>query len=263
LMASVLIVEDEAIVAIDLQRKLTKAGYTVPFVADSAEEVFSTIEKSPPDVVLMDIRIRGKRDGIEVAEVIRQTSDLPIIFTTGQGDEKTVERACRTLASGYLVKPISFPTLCSSIEMAVYRTKTASAHAQELTVGHVERLKLHEARDLERLVKLIEGFPAAMMLLNANGGVVYANPRIESVLGYERNSLPGEKLERLCVMARETGRRLDLASVISESTSQMPWVEEDFYLRRKNGARFLAEVSFRAITFKVTTFVLASLVELG
>src|ERR1700733_10289757 len=91
--AQILIVEDEAIVSLDIKRTLTNAGYEVCHVAASAEDALRSMESVLPDLVLMDIHIKGKTDGVETAEKIRQKFQVPVIFVTAHADNATLERA--------------------------------------------------------------------------------------------------------------------------------------------------------------------------
>src|SRR6188768_2723619 len=90
---SVLIVEDEQIVALDLQQTLQGLGYEALAIAATAEEAILRASERRPDLVLIDIRIKGKRDGIETAAVLRDRFSIPIVFLTAHADPGTVERA--------------------------------------------------------------------------------------------------------------------------------------------------------------------------
>jgi PAS domain S-box-containing protein len=122
--AKILMVEDESIVAIDLQHRLTGMGYSVPAVAASGQDALKKASEIRPDLVLMDIRLRGDMDGIEVAEQIRDLLDIPPVYLTAYTDEDTLRRAKITEPFGYIVKPFDERTLRSTIEMALYRCKT-------------------------------------------------------------------------------------------------------------------------------------------
>lgn len=102
----ILIVEDNAIIAIDLQNTLIKLGYTVPAVVSSGEEAINKVKENNPDLVLMDINLYGEMDGVEAASKIHTFSDTPIIYLTAYTDEKTLERAKITEAYAYILKTI-------------------------------------------------------------------------------------------------------------------------------------------------------------
>ena len=93
----VLVVEDEAIVARDLQMRLRDLGYLVPAIAHTGNDAVRLAEEVVPDLVLMDINLDGKVDGIEAAAIIRQQRDIPVVYLTAYTDKETVERAKRDL----------------------------------------------------------------------------------------------------------------------------------------------------------------------
>ena len=117
----ILIVEDENIVALDLCRRLTKLGYQILGTASSAHNAIKLIEKNTPDIILMDIRIKGNVDGIEAAETIRRNFGIPIIFLTAYSEEATLLRASVTKPYGYLLKPFSEQELHVTIQVALER----------------------------------------------------------------------------------------------------------------------------------------------
>jgi len=119
--ARVLIVEDESIIALDIQTSLQNAGYQVVSIATNAEEALSYTADLQPDLVLMDIRLRGEMDGVETAEQIRQTWQLPVIFLTAHADENTLSRAKKTQPFGYILKPFEDRELITMIEIALSR----------------------------------------------------------------------------------------------------------------------------------------------
>src|SRR6266545_2438219 len=130
--AKILIVEDEAIEAMDLQQRLVGFGYPLPDVAYNGEDGIRKVELTQPDLVLMDIMMPGKLDGVAVAEQIRSRFDIPIIFITAYTDENTLSRAKITAPYGYIVKPFQERDLQITVDMALYRHKTEKElHARE------------------------------------------------------------------------------------------------------------------------------------
>src|SRR4051812_14064460 len=89
----ILVVEDEGIIAADIQDRLQAMGYHVPSTIPSAEEALKSIPQSRPDLVLMDIILKGKMDGIEAADIQRQQFDIPVVFLTSHSDQNTLARA--------------------------------------------------------------------------------------------------------------------------------------------------------------------------
>ncbi len=121
--AKILIVEDEAIIAMEIESQLQGLGYEVTSIVDTGEKAVKKAEEDKPDLILMDIRIKGEMDGIEAAEEIRNRFGIPVIFSTAYLDEERIERAKITMPFGYVLKPIQERDLKVTIEMALYVAK--------------------------------------------------------------------------------------------------------------------------------------------
>ena len=117
----ILIVEDEGIVALDLQERLEYLGYEVCGIADTAKNALRLSAKYSPNLVLMDIVLKGERDGISAAKQIYDLFEIPVVFLTAYADEKTLMRAKQSNPHGYIVKPFNIQMLQSNIEMALHR----------------------------------------------------------------------------------------------------------------------------------------------
>jgi len=107
----ILIVEDESLIALQLEIKLSKMGYEICSLSASGEEAIYAAKNDHPDVILMDIRLIGEMDGIEAARQIGQFSRTPVIFTTGYPDNSLKERAMKLKPSAFLIKPIEIQTI--------------------------------------------------------------------------------------------------------------------------------------------------------
>src|ERR1035438_308824 len=114
---TILIVEDEKIVAMDIAGGLKSAGYLVSGIVSSGKEAIDLVEKNPPDLILMDIRIKGDIDGIQTAEIIQGHHDIPIVYLTAFADENTLSRARITAPYGYIIKPFDKKTAHTMIEI--------------------------------------------------------------------------------------------------------------------------------------------------
>jgi PAS domain S-box-containing protein len=123
LKTKILIVEDEAIVAKNIEKHLLNAGYKVVGLATKAEESIEKAETEKPDLILMDIKLKGDMDGIEAANKIRESLRLPVIFLTSYTDDETFQRAKLTDPFGYLIKPFEIKDLKRTVEMALYKNK--------------------------------------------------------------------------------------------------------------------------------------------
>ena len=118
---SILVVEDESIVAKDIQNSLKKLGYSVPSVENTGEDAIDATGKYKPDLVLMDIMLKGDISGIEAAEQVKNRYQIPVIFLTAYADESTLSKAKITEPYGYIIKPFKEIDLHTSIEMALYK----------------------------------------------------------------------------------------------------------------------------------------------
>ena len=119
--ARVLIVEDERVVATHVERSLQDAGYVVTGIAASASEAAALVAEQPPDVALVDIRLRGRGEGFEIAERLRSENDVPVVYMTAHTDDDTLQRAARTGAYGYVVKPFTIGEVKSALQVALYK----------------------------------------------------------------------------------------------------------------------------------------------
>jgi response regulator RpfG family c-di-GMP phosphodiesterase len=134
--AQVLIVEDEGIIAADIQDRLTSLGYDVPATVASGEEALQRIPVLTPDIVLMDIVLQGQMDGVEAAAAIRQQFEIPVIFLTAHADESTVQRAKLTEPFAYIIKPFEERELHTALEMALHRHKMERERAKQYADEH-------------------------------------------------------------------------------------------------------------------------------
>lgn len=115
----ILVVEDEGIVSIDIRNILTRLGYQVTAAAFSGEEAVEKARENQPDLVLMDIGLKGEIDGIQAAIQIKTDSGIPVIFLTGFADENTLSRARDVNPAGYIIKPINEDELADTIRKAL------------------------------------------------------------------------------------------------------------------------------------------------
>lgn len=204
--ATILVVEDESIVAMDLRQRLTAMGYAVPALAGSAPEALKKAEELRPDLVLMDIRLRGDMDGIETAEQIHDLFGVPPVYLTAYTDADTLRRAKITEPFGYVVKPFDERTLRSTIEMALYHAKSE------------RQLKRHEAW-LEATLRCVsEGLVGA----DENWRVVFMNAAAEALLGRKRAEASGLDLFQVVRFEgeREQQRARQLMKEVRENFGQ-------------------------------------------
>lgn len=123
----VLIVEDEKILALNMENELTDKGYSVTGREDNAADVFASIKRNCPDIVLMDIRLHGKNDGILIAKGIREQYSIPVIYITQLDDEKIFKKAKETFPQNYINKPYHRGVLHRAIELALQNLTTSDS----------------------------------------------------------------------------------------------------------------------------------------
>ncbi len=152
----VLVVEDEALIAFDLERRLTRAGFEVVGRADDRDSALELAAARLPQLVLMDISLRGSVDGIETAKQLGGLLDAPVVFLTAYADDETVRRAAEISPYGYLVKPIDDRALLATVSVAL--TRSAADTRARLLAAAVEAtstgIALVDARDPERRIFL-------------------------------------------------------------------------------------------------------------
>jgi len=165
---SILITEDEILVARDLERRLHKFGYQVADIVDTGEDAVQKTATLHPDLVLMDIRLSGEMDGIAAAMQIRSAHKTPVVFVTAHADLETLERAGMSEPLGYIVKPFQEQALHAAIETAFYR------HRAE-----------RRLRDMERwLATTLRSIGDAVIATDEAEHITYLNPVAERLTGW-------------------------------------------------------------------------------
>ena len=149
--ARIHVVEDSPVVALHIRRFLERSGYQVPSVVPSGEEAIEHVAASPPDLVLMDIQLEGRMDGIEAARVIWDRFAVPVVYLTANSDQATFSRAVGGAPYGYLVKPFDERTLQATVEVALKRYEDERARLDEAE----QRMAKH-TQDLSRMGHALE-----------------------------------------------------------------------------------------------------------
>jgi AmiR/NasT family two-component response regulator len=171
----ILIVEDEAIIAMELRETLEHLGYMVVGNELRGEDAVLAAGKLRPDVVLMDIHLKGKMDGIEASDRIARRYDIPVIYTTAHSDRETLSRAIRTQPYGYIIKPFNEHDLYSNIEMAM----------------HKHRVKSRLEGSPEMVDSAINMVAGAVVITDAEGRIERLNLEAERVTGYRLSDVEG------------------------------------------------------------------------
>jgi diguanylate cyclase (GGDEF)-like protein len=152
----IFVVEDDGIVAVDIADALKRFGYRFVGRAASADEALRKIEETMPELVLMDVRLKGDTSGITVAEYVRRRLEIPVVFLTASSDGPTIRRALTTEPLGYLVKPFREIDLCAAIELALNRHRAEMAFRErEAHLSHASLVddltQLHNRRSFMAL----------------------------------------------------------------------------------------------------------------
>ena len=174
----ILVVEDEQIVAMDIQRTLQGLGYDVPDLVASGSKAIETAETLQPDLVLMDIRLRGPMDGITAAHMIRERWDIPVVYLTAHADPDTLQRAKITEPFGYVLKPFEGRDLQTTVEMALYKYK-------------IDR-KLRESESW--LSATLSSIGDGVIATDWEGRIVFINPVAQSLTGWNGQQAVGRPL---------------------------------------------------------------------
>lgn len=207
----ILIVEDERIIALDIKRILLHLQYEVVGIASSGNQALDMVKHYQPDLILMDIKLEGDKDGIETTQIIRGKYNLPVIYLTSYTDESTLQSAKYTEPFGYILKPFEERELYATIEMALYRHKLEA----ELQQRHNELQKLFDSArtltsDLDFDIVLNKIARSAMDIMQAQSCTIYLLdeskqrliPKIAIEPGYEQQVLS----ETLSIDDSFTGR---------------------------------------------------------
>ena len=231
----ILVVEDQRLIAADIENTLKKLGYVVVGNVSSGEDAISTSDQVRPELVLMDVRLRGEMDGIQAAEIIRDRFNVPVVYLTAYADEETILRASKTTPFGYVVKPFNERELRATIEIAFY------THRMERTVAD-ERAKRHAAEEFRILVDGVRDY--AIFMLDGSGRVTTWNSGAERLKGYKGDEIIGKDFS---VFYTDEARQAGHPKRLLETALREGRCEEENWRVRKDGTQFLASVIITAI----------------
>ena len=184
---TILIVEDDGVLGLQLQNMLVNLGYNVPDPVATGEETIVAVAVERPDLILMDIQLAGEMDGVTAAGRICSMADIPIVFLTGFFQDPLLQRAKIAAPYGYLIKPVSLRELTATIEMALYKhslDRQLKEINNELCLAQVE---LNAART--RYFDLYDMAPVGYCTLSEKGLILEANLTATTLLGVARGPL--------------------------------------------------------------------------
>lgn len=188
--AKILIVEDESIVALNIKNRLEKLGYAVVATISSGEVAIQTAAETSPDLVLMDIKLKGKIDGIEAATTIRSQLQIPVVYLTAYADDETLNRAKLAEPYGFILKPFESRDLCTAIEIALYK--------------HQIEKQLRERE--QWLTTTIRSIGDAVITTDSQGVVTFMNPVAEELTRWKQEEVLGCQLTQVFHAVHESTR---------------------------------------------------------
>ena len=179
--AKIMIVEDEPITAEDLQEALIQMGYTVSAMVSTAADAIRQAERTRPDLIIMDIHIRGDVDGVDAARTIRQRFDIPAVYLTAHADAETLSRAKLAEPLGYIIKPFQEPEMQATIEMAL----------------HKQSIDRQGKQTQERLSAALGAIGEGVITVDASGSVTLLNPAAEAWTGWNQFEALGKNIDEV------------------------------------------------------------------
>jgi len=200
----ILIVEDEVITAMFIQEYLEKIGYEVIDAVSTGEEAIKLVETDKPDLVLMDIMLKGKMTGIDAAKIIYLKHNIPIIYLTAYSDEDTLNKTKETSPFGYLVKPIEEHSLRATIEMAINKYREES------------NLK----KNYNWLNTLVESVSDGLISTDMNGLLRFINTEAENIISLKKDDILNKNF-------------FDVISLVDSSTNKA--IEKNIFFLIKEG----------------------------
>lgn len=227
--AKLLIVEDEPVVALDLQQEVEQLGCEVVGLAESADEALVAAELSRPDLALMDIRIVGSMDGIQTARLLRTAYQVPVIFLTSYSDEATISRAAKEMPYGYLTKPFKSRELKASLNVALHKARADAI----------------ERAEREELSATMGSLIAGLFTISGDGVIRWMNRAAEILTGCAQEQARGRQLGETLRLNDGLGHP---APNLIPLKDPLPVEEFGWTLRKEEGEAVLVDVQVAPLT---------------
>jgi len=218
----ILVVEDERVVAEDIKNSLQDIGYDVTAVVSSGEDAIKKAVEDKPDLVLLDIKLKGDMDGIAVANKIRSQTHIPVVYLTAHADEITLERAKLTEPYGYILKPFENKDLQITIEMALNNWRTK------------KRVK----EDEKWFSWALWSVSAALIAIDRKGFISFMTPAAESLTGWNLEDVAGKTIMRVFnATADDVGKEIEDPVIKEIQNGRLEESINDMVLTTKDGTR--------------------------
>lgn len=225
----VLIVEDEKIIALDLQRRLERFGYIICDSAADGEDAVLKARKHRPDIILMDIMLSGTVDGIEAAKQVKRELQIPVIFLTAYADERTLERAKEAEPFGYILKPFKERELYTTIDIALYKYRVdKDLKKQERLFSAI----LHSVND-------------GIIAIDNDLKVLFLNPVAEQMCGWSEEDAKGRPVQQVLSLIESRNLTPVIPDILPEG--EHPNFFRDVVMKSRHGQSYIVDGSFTKI----------------
>ncbi|ACL15443.1 ATP-binding response regulator [Methanosphaerula palustris] len=206
----ILIVEDNAIIARETSERLKRLGYTVTGIAARGIDAIENVRASLPDLILMDINLKGEMDGIEAAGKIGEFSDAPVIYLTAYSDDLTLQRAMQTKPVAYLIKPFKERELYSNIEMAIYK------HKAEKKTGISD--------ETDEIIRAFADLPECVIVTDNEDRILFMNRSASHLIGFSAEETLGSLISTVFTIRRGSPR---LEETLKKKSTGFPLLQEE------------------------------------
>ena len=223
----IVIVEDSAVLSLELQTRLGEEGFLVVGAYNNGEDAIREIKAVNPQLVLMDIKLKGPVNGIETAALIKERFEIPVVFTTAYYDDSTIELVKSSDSDGYIIKPYNYKELFTIIELTIKKYQLQ------------KDIKISE----KRYHKLFENSRDPIFIMNGQGNLIDANKTFLKMFKFGLNDLQGFNLENLFTDKKE------FAEAITELIRTGSIEDFEAVLKTKNGAELVCLTSASKIEY--------------